>query len=97
MFVSDSTTPPSESGGHTVLSGHRDTIFTTLGELKKMDNLIVEDNNKVYTYEIHKMWITNADDLTVNSHIRNLRNKLGHKAKYITTVVGIRYKFLGDV
>ncbi|WP_346608250.1 winged helix-turn-helix domain-containing protein [Bacillus thuringiensis] len=41
--------------------------------------------------------MTNADDLTVNSHIRNLRNKLGHKAKYITTVVGIRYKFVGDV
>ncbi|WP_439876721.1 response regulator transcription factor (plasmid) [Bacillus mycoides] len=34
---------------------------------------------------------------TVNSHIRNLRNKLGHKAKYITTVVRIGYKFVGDV
>ncbi|PER44246.1 class D sortase, partial [Bacillus thuringiensis] len=65
MFVSDSTTTPSESGGHTVLSGHRDTVFTNLGELKEMDNLIVEDDNKIYTYEIHKMWITNADDRTV--------------------------------
>ncbi|HDR8244587.1 class D sortase [Bacillus thuringiensis] len=65
MFVSDSTTTPSESGGHIVLSGHRDTVFTNLGELKEMDNLIVEDDNKVKTYEIHKMWITNTDDRTV--------------------------------
>ncbi|PEF26432.1 DNA-binding response regulator [Bacillus thuringiensis] len=36
-------------------------------------------------------------DWTVNSHIRNLRNKLGHKAKYITTVVRIGYKFVGDI
>ncbi|PEP45132.1 peptidase [Bacillus pseudomycoides] len=32
MFVSDSTTAPSESG-HTVRSGHRDTVFAELGEL----------------------------------------------------------------
>ncbi|TDL86245.1 class D sortase [Vibrio vulnificus] len=65
MFVSDSTTAPSESGGHTVLSGHRDTVFTDLGELKEKDNLIVEYDDKVYTYEIQKMRITNADDRTV--------------------------------
>lgn len=64
MFVSNSTTTPSE-GGHTVLSGHRDTVFTELGELKEKDNLIVEYDNKIYTYEIHKMWITHADDRTV--------------------------------
>ena len=32
MFVSDSTTAPSESG-HTVRSGQRDTVFTELGEV----------------------------------------------------------------
>ncbi|MDZ5605703.1 class D sortase [Bacillus pseudomycoides] len=64
MFVSDITTAPSE-GGHTVLSGHRDTVFTELGDLKEKDSLMVEYDNKIYTYEIQKMWITNADDRTV--------------------------------
>ncbi|MFK4468774.1 class D sortase [Bacillus sp. RC252] len=64
MFVSDLTTT-SSGGGHTVLSGHRDTVFTELGELKEKDNLIVEYDNTMYTYEIQKMWITHADDRTV--------------------------------
>lgn len=64
MFVSDITTTPSGKG-HTVLSGHRDTVFTELGELKKEDILIVEYDNKVYTYAIQNMWITNAEDRTV--------------------------------
>ncbi|MEK4709322.1 response regulator transcription factor [Bacillus sp. FSL R10-2780] len=38
-----------------------------------------------------------GDDRTVNSHIRNLRNKLGEKAKHITTVVRTGYKFEGNV
>ncbi|WP_410983977.1 class D sortase [Bacillus cereus] len=64
MFVSDITTVPSERG-HTVLSGHRDTVFTELGELKEKDSLVVEYDKKIYTYEIQKMWITHADDRTV--------------------------------
>ncbi|EJR49837.1 sortase [Bacillus cereus VD107] len=64
MFVSDLTTTPS-GGGHTVLSGHRDTVFTELGDLKEKDSLLVEYDNKIYTYEIQKKWITNADDRTV--------------------------------
>ena len=64
MFVSDLTTTPS-GGGHTVLSGHRDTVFTDLGKLKEKDTLILEYDNKTYTYEIQKIWITHADDRTV--------------------------------
>lgn len=64
MFVSDLTTTPS-GGGHTVLSGHRDTVFTELGELKEKDTLILEYDKKTYTYEIQKIWITHADDRTV--------------------------------
>ncbi len=45
MFVSDVTTTPS-GGGHTVLSGHRDTVFTDLGELKEKDTLVLEYDNK---------------------------------------------------
>ena len=64
MFVSDLTTTPS-GNGHTVLSGHRDTVFTELGQLKENDQLIVEYENKTYTYEINKHWITDSEDRTV--------------------------------
>ncbi|MGE6367214.1 class D sortase [Bacillus paramycoides] len=64
MLVSDNTTTPS-GNGHTVLSGHRDTVFTDLGELQENDYILVEYDNKVYVYQINKHWITNADDLTV--------------------------------
>ncbi|HHK5536732.1 TPA: response regulator [Bacillus mobilis] len=37
------------------------------------------------------------DDRTVNSHIRNLRHKLGQKAACIVTVVRTGYKFEGQV
>ncbi|ARJ25460.1 class D sortase (plasmid) [Bacillus mycoides] len=64
MFVSDLTTTPS-GNGHTVLSGHRDTVFTELGQLKENDQLIVEYENKTYTYRINKHWITDSEDRTV--------------------------------
>ncbi|EOO70730.1 sortase [Bacillus cereus VD021] len=64
MFVSDLTTTPS-GNGHTVLSGHRDTVFTELGQLKENDQLIVEYENKTYTYRINKHWLTDSEDRTV--------------------------------
>lgn len=64
MLVSNNTTTPS-GNGHTVLSGHRDTVFTDLGELQENDYILVEYDNKVYVYQINKHWITNADDLTI--------------------------------
>lgn len=64
MFVSDLTTTPS-GNGHTVLSGHRDTVFTELDQLKENDQLIVEYENKTYTYRINKHWITDSEDRTV--------------------------------
>ncbi|WP_420685877.1 class D sortase [Bacillus cereus] len=64
MFVSDLTTTPSGKR-YTVLSGHRDTVFTELGQLKENDQLIVEYENKTYTYRINKHWITDSEDRTV--------------------------------
>lgn len=64
MFVSDLTTTPA-GNGHTVLSGHRDTVFIELGELKENDTLIVEYDNKTYTYQITRHWVTDAEDRTV--------------------------------
>ncbi len=64
MFVSDLTTPPN-GNGHTVLSGHRDTVFTKLGKLKEKDELLLKYDGSIYVYEINKIWITDKDDRSV--------------------------------
>lgn len=64
MFVSNITTTPS-GNGHTVLSGHRDTVFTNLGDLQENDYILVEYDKRVYIYQIQKHWITDANDRTV--------------------------------
>lgn len=64
MFVSDWTTVPG-GNGHTVLSGHRDTVFTGLGELRKKDQLMIEYGGKVFVYEVTDTWITHEEDRTV--------------------------------
>ncbi len=64
MYVSEWTTTPDEKG-HTVLSGHRDTVFSELGELVIGDQLIVEFEGFQYVYEIDDTWITDAEDRTV--------------------------------
>ena len=48
-----------------VLSGHRDTVFSRLGELKIGDQLIVETSAGTYTYEIKRGRIVDKDDKTV--------------------------------
>ncbi|AKO95005.1 class D sortase [Priestia filamentosa] len=64
MFVSYTTTTPS-GNGHTVLSGHRDTVFAELGELKEGNTLVVKYDDEYYTYEITKTWIVDKDDRSV--------------------------------
>ncbi|MFP7300576.1 class D sortase [Neobacillus niacini] len=64
MYVSRFTTAP-DGGGHTVLSGHRDTIFYRLKELKESETLKLEYDDSIYTYKISKIWITDAEDQTV--------------------------------
>lgn len=46
---------------------------------------------KIWGYEF------TGDNRTINSHIRNLRNKLGSKANNIITVIRSGYKFEGNV
>lgn len=48
-----------------VLSGHRDTVFRRMGELKKGDELQVTTEQGTFVYIITKMWITEPDDRTV--------------------------------
>ena len=64
MYISDLTTIPG-GHGHTVLSGHRDTVFLKLGELEKQDQLLLEYEDKLYIYEITDIWITGAEDRSV--------------------------------
>lgn len=64
MFISDFTTTPS-GNGHTVLSGHRDTVFTNLGDLQENDYILIEYDGKIYVYQIRKHWVTDAEDRTV--------------------------------
>lgn len=65
MYVSEWTTIPNDIGGHTVLSGHRDTVFTELGELEQGDTMTVEYEGESFTYKIKDIWITDANDRTV--------------------------------
>lgn len=58
------TTPP-DGLEHTVLSGHRDTVFRGLGELEHGARMYVQFENIQYEYEIRKTWITDAKDRSV--------------------------------
>ncbi|MED1469287.1 class D sortase [Bacillus salipaludis] len=51
--------------GQIVLSGHRDTVFRHLGELKKGDTLKVNDSKGNFEYEITHMKIVKADDTSI--------------------------------
>lgn len=48
-----------------VLSGHRDTLFSRLGEIKTGDLLIVETSAGTFTYEVTGTRIVDKDDRTV--------------------------------
>ncbi|HEY5583842.1 MAG TPA: class D sortase [Ruminiclostridium sp.] len=48
-----------------VLSGHRDTVFRQLGNLKIGDQLIVKTSAGTFTYEVEGTRIVHKDDKTV--------------------------------
>lgn len=55
---------PGESD-NSVLSGHRDTVFRKLGQLKLSDKLIVKTSAGVFTYEIKEIKIVDRNDKTI--------------------------------
>lgn len=66
------------------------TEFELLACLMKNKGIIITREqliNKIWGYDFV------GDDRTINSHIRNLRSKLGEQAKHIVTVVRSGYKF----
>lgn len=64
LLESQWTTLPSEKG-HTVISGHRDTVFRDLRHVKKGHILLLSYQGQLYSYQVQKMWITDKDDRTV--------------------------------
>jgi sortase A len=50
---------------NSVLSGHRDTVFRQLGEIKKGDLLIVETPAGIFTYQVREIRIVDPDDKTI--------------------------------
>jgi len=51
-----------------VLSGHRDTVFAKLGNVKIGDRLIVQSAAGTFTYEVKRIRIVHQDDKTVIVH-----------------------------
>ncbi len=54
-----------DDNGQIVLSGHRDTVFRHLGELKLGDSLIIQMPYGNFTYEITHTKIVKADDTSI--------------------------------
>ncbi|WP_416151644.1 class D sortase [Salipaludibacillus sp. HK11] len=52
-------------GRQVVLSGHRDTVFTGLGDLEEDDEIIIKMDYGTYTYYLQETYIVDKDDLTV--------------------------------
>lgn len=48
-----------------VLAGHRETVFKDAGKIEKGDELITETTAGRFTYEVEKIWIVDADDMSV--------------------------------
>jgi len=64
MYVSQFTTTPDQKR-HTVLSGHRDTVFTGLQDVRKGDSVFLEYEGKRYEYAVVNMQIVDESDRTV--------------------------------
>ncbi|PSL43264.1 sortase A [Salsuginibacillus halophilus] len=64
LHEGDHTATPDELV-HTVLSGHRDTVFSEMGDLEEGDRIYLDYDGKTYEYQIRDTWITDADDRTV--------------------------------
>lgn len=64
MYVSEWTTTPEEQR-HTVLSGHRDTVFSELESIVEGERLALRYKEETYIYEVNSIWVTDANDRTV--------------------------------
>ncbi|QBD77429.1 response regulator transcription factor [Ktedonosporobacter rubrisoli] len=77
--------------GNTISLTH--TEFEILAYLMQNKGLVITREQliaKIWGYDFY------GDEKTINSHIRNLRAKLGARGKYIVTVIRSGYKFEED-
>jgi sortase A len=78
---------PGENG-QIVLSGHRDTVFRRLGELKPGDRFEVQMENGKFTYELTQTKIVDADDRTIIT-LQNTKEEL-------IVITCYPFRFVGD-
>ncbi|TCP24905.1 sortase A [Scopulibacillus darangshiensis] len=64
MHDSQWTVTPDKTG-HILLAGHRDTVFTEMGDSRIGDLIYLDYKGREYVYQIQKIFITKADDKTV--------------------------------
>ncbi|MFG6150564.1 class D sortase [Halobacillus sp. B23F22_1] len=64
MHESEWTETP-DVNGHTLLSGHRDTVFSEMGDLKIGDLVYVDYGGKEYAYQIRELFLVKEDDKSV--------------------------------
>lgn len=64
MYVSQWTTTPDQKR-HTVVSGHRNTVFKDLEEVKKGDSVFLEYEGQRFEYLVEDIWVSDADDRSV--------------------------------
>lgn len=74
-----------DEAGQIILSGHRDTVFRHLGELKLGDSLEVQMPYGNFTYEIINTKIVNADDTSIITLQRD------HEELILTTCYPFRF------
>ncbi|WP_297988730.1 class D sortase [Anoxybacillus sp.] len=52
-------------GNHTILAGHRDTVFRPLEHIQVGDELVIKTNSGTWTYVVQHIRIVSPDDQTV--------------------------------
>ncbi|KFZ41695.1 class D sortase [Anoxybacillus flavithermus] len=52
-------------GNHTILAGHRDTVFRKLVDIQLGDELVIRMNDQTWTYVVQHIRIVKPDDKTV--------------------------------
>ena len=66
----------------------------------KLLSLLIQRRGRVQSREqlLHDVWEYDSliDTRTVDTHMRRLRDKLGSAAKYLDTVRGVGYRFVGE-
>jgi sortase A len=74
--------------GQIVLSGHRDTVFRHLGELKIGDSLNVKMPNGTFTYEITHTKIVDSNDTSIIT--------LQHNEEELMLTTCYPFSYIGD-